>query len=224
MDVDAYAAALTAYRLLACSASVLGVGLDRVPESLPVNVAAADSLLDRTEPLLAASAYHACVANPPYITPKDPTVRDQIRAAYPQVAAGKYSLALPFTALMLEHLAVPGGFVAQLTANSFMKREFGRRYVTEFLPRFDARWIIDTSGAYIPGHGTPTCILVHRGPAAGRRHGHGDPGQPWRAPHSGGPRKRAGLESDRGRGRQPTCLGPVPSGCGPRMARRRPSA
>ncbi|GAA1334791.1 hypothetical protein GCM10009647_076720 [Streptomyces sanglieri] len=26
----------------------------------------------------------------------------------------------------------------------------------------DARWIIDTSGAYIPGHGTPTCLLVHR--------------------------------------------------------------
>ncbi|MEU2769885.1 hypothetical protein ABZ628_24470 [Streptomyces diastaticus] len=73
------------------------------------------------------------------------------------MAADKYSLALPFTALMLEHLAAPGGFVAQLTANSFAEREFGRRYVTEFLPRFvDARWIIDTSGAYMPGHGTPT--------------------------------------------------------------------
>lgn len=78
------------------------------------------------------------------------------------MAVGKYSLSLPFTALMLERLAAPGGYVAQLTANAFMKREFGRRYVTEFLPRFDARWIIDTSGAYIPGHGTPTCILVHR--------------------------------------------------------------
>lgn len=115
------------------------MSLDCVPASWPVNVAAADSLLDCTEPLLAAGAYHACVANPPYITPKDPTVRDQVRAAYPQVAAGKYSLALPFTALMLEHLAVPGGFVAQLTANSFMKREFGRRYITEFLPRFVSR-------------------------------------------------------------------------------------
>ncbi|MGW2689287.1 Eco57I restriction-modification methylase domain-containing protein [Streptomyces sp. NPDC001414] len=134
VDLDAYAAALTAYRLLACSASALGVSLDQVPASWPVNVAAADSLLDRTEPLLAAGAYHACVANPPYITPKDPAVRDQVRAAYPQVATGKYSLALPFTALMLEHLAAPGGFVAQLTANSFMKREFGKRYITEFLP------------------------------------------------------------------------------------------
>ncbi|MBK3629391.1 DNA methylase, partial [Streptomyces sp. MBT49] len=162
VDLDAYAAALTAYRLLASSAHVLGLSLDRAPASWPVNVAATDSLLDRTEPLLAAGAYHACVANPPYITPKDAAVRDQVRAAYLQVAVGKYSLALPFTALMLEHLAAPGGFVAQLTANSFMKREFGKRYITDFLPRFDARWIIDTSGAYIPGHGTPTCILVHR--------------------------------------------------------------
>ncbi|MFJ4152868.1 hypothetical protein ACIP10_35575 [Streptomyces galbus] len=95
------------------------MNLSRVPASWPVNVAAADSLLDRTKPLRAAGAYHACVANPPSITAKDPAVRDQVRAAYPQVAVGKYSLALPFTALMLEHLAVPGGFVAQLTANSF---------------------------------------------------------------------------------------------------------
>ncbi|MFI9585983.1 hypothetical protein ACIHCQ_30020 [Streptomyces sp. NPDC052236] len=54
------------------------------------------------------------------------------------MAAGKYSLALPFTALMLDRLAAPGGFVAQLTANSFMKREFGRRYVVDFLPRVGA--------------------------------------------------------------------------------------
>ncbi|MFD7898900.1 Eco57I restriction-modification methylase domain-containing protein [Streptomyces sp. NPDC059743] len=162
VDLDPYAAALTAYRLLASSAAALRTRLDRVPASWPVSVAAADSLLDLDQPLLRAGAYHACVANPPYITPKDAIVRDRVRAAYPQVACGKYSLALPFTALMLEHLAAPGGFVAQLTANSFMKREFGRRYVEEFLPRFDTRWIIDTSGVYIPGHGTPTCILAHR--------------------------------------------------------------
>ncbi|MEU6352171.1 DNA methylase [Streptomyces sp. NPDC047072] len=162
VDLDPYAAVLTAYRLLASSATILRTPVERLPSGWPVNVAAADSLLARDEPLLAAGAYHACVANPPYITPKDPAVRDRVRAAYPQVATGKYSLALPFAALMLEHLAAPGGFVAQLTSNAFMKREFGRRYVEEFLPRFDARWIIDTSGAYIPGHGTPTCILVYR--------------------------------------------------------------
>ncbi|MCL3999185.1 hypothetical protein [Streptomyces lavenduligriseus] len=88
MDLDVYAAALTVYHLLASSASVLGVALDRVPTSWPVNVAATDFLLERTEPLLAADAYQACVANPPYITPKGPVVRDQVRAAYPQAAAG----------------------------------------------------------------------------------------------------------------------------------------
>ncbi|MFI5986817.1 Eco57I restriction-modification methylase domain-containing protein [Streptomyces sp. NPDC051555] len=161
VDLDPYAAALTAYRLLASSAALLRIRLDALP-NWPVNVAAADSLLDVDEPLLRAGAYHACVANPPYITPKNAFVRDRVRAAYPQVATGKYSLALPFTALMLERLAAPGGYVAQLTSNAFMKREFGRRYIEEFLPRYDARWIIDTSGVYIPGHGTPTCILVHR--------------------------------------------------------------
>lgn len=186
VDLDAYAAALTAYRLLACSAHVLGVGLDRVPASWPVNVAAADSLLDRTEPLLAAGAYHACVANPPYITPKDPAIRDQVRAAYPQVAAGKYSLALPFTALMLDRLATPGGFVAQLTANVHEKgvRQAIRHRVPSSLRRaLDHRHLRRLH----PGARNTHLHSRAPGPAAGRRNGHGDPGQRRRAPRSRGP-------------------------------------
>ena len=49
-----------------------------------------------------------------------------------------------------------------ITANSFMKREFGRKLIEEFLPRVDLTHVIDTSGAYIPGHGTPTVILFGR--------------------------------------------------------------
>lgn len=59
-------------------------------------------------------------------------------------------------------LLKPGGWCAQLTANSFMKREFGRKYVETYLPGYDMPWVIDTSGAYIPGHGTPTIIHVTR--------------------------------------------------------------
>jgi len=43
-----------------------------------------------------------------------------------------------------------------------MKREFGRKLIEEHLVRLDLTLLIDTSGAYIPGHGTPTVILVGR--------------------------------------------------------------
>ena len=59
-------------------------------------------------------------------------------------------------------LAREGGFTGQITANSFMKREFGKKLIEEFFPRVDLTHVIDTSGAYIPGHGTPTVILLAR--------------------------------------------------------------
>ena len=53
-----------------------------------------------------------------------------------------------------------------ITANSFMKREFGKRLIEESIPHWDVTHVVDTSGAYIPGHGTPTVLLLgrHRGP------------------------------------------------------------
>jgi hypothetical protein len=161
VDLDPYAVLLARYRLLATSASILRSRIDQLPHAWPVHVACANSLLDRAEPLLERGQYHCVVGNPPYITVADAEQRDLIRKAYPRVAAGKFPLALPFCELMFS-LAVPGGHVAQLTSNAFMKREFGRKFVTEYLPQIDMRWVIDTSGAYIPGHGTPTVILCHR--------------------------------------------------------------
>jgi hypothetical protein len=49
-----------------------------------------------------------------------------------------------------------------ITTNSFMKREFGKKLIEEFFPHIDLTHVIDTSGAYIPGHGTPTVILFGR--------------------------------------------------------------
>ena len=43
-----------------------------------------------------------------------------------------------------------------------MKREFGKKLIEEQIPRWDLSHVIDTSGAYIPGHGTPTVILFGR--------------------------------------------------------------
>ena len=43
-----------------------------------------------------------------------------------------------------------------------MKREFGKKLIEEFFPNVEFVPVIDTSGAYIPGHGTPTVILFGR--------------------------------------------------------------
>ena len=61
-----------------------------------------------------------------------------------------------------------GGFVGQITCNSFMKREFGKKLIEEYFAGrdgtsgVDLTHVIDTAGAYIPGHGTPTVILFGR--------------------------------------------------------------
>lgn len=114
--------------------------------------------------------YHAVVGNPPYIVVKDAALNAAYRAKYAS-CKGKYSLGAPFTERFFD-LALTGaegrgaGYVGLITANSFMKREFGSKLIEEVLPRLDLTHIVDTSGAYIPGHGTPTVILFgrHRAP------------------------------------------------------------
>ncbi len=114
--------------------------------------------------------YHAVVGNPPYIVVKDAALNTAYRKHYASCHM-KYSLGAPFTERFFE-LALTGrdgqcaGFVGLITANSFMKREFGSKLIEQVLPRLDLSHVIDTSGAYIPGHGTPTIILFgrHRAP------------------------------------------------------------
>lgn len=114
--------------------------------------------------------YHAVVGNPPYIVVKDSALNAAYRARYASCHM-KYSLGCPFTERFFQ-LAVTGdrfgtaGFVGLITANSFMKREFGSKLIEDVLPRLDLTHVIDTSGAFIPGHGTPTVILLgcHRPP------------------------------------------------------------
>lgn len=110
--------------------------------------------------------YHAVVGNPPYITVKDKALNQAVRERY-FTCHMKYSLGVPFTERFFD-LALPGGngasagFVGMITANSFMKREFGKKLIEVFLPQVDLTHVIDTAGAYIPGHGTPTVILFGR--------------------------------------------------------------
>ncbi|WUU76823.1 BREX-2 system adenine-specific DNA-methyltransferase PglX [Streptomyces microflavus] len=117
--------------------------------------------------LLGRGTYHVVVANPPYITVKDKQENANYKSAY-SACYRQYALSVPFAQRIFE-LAVrggggerTGGFTGQITANSFMKREFGKKLIEEFFPKVDLTHVIDTSGAFIPGHGTPTVILAGR--------------------------------------------------------------
>jgi hypothetical protein len=140
--------------------------------------------------LLGRGSYHVVVGNPPYITVKDKQENQNYRNGY-SACAGTYALSVPF-AQRLFRLAIrtngsdrAAGFVGQITANSFMKREFGKTLIENLFPTIDLSYVIDTSGAYIPGHGTPTVILIGRN-RVGRRADHiravrgirGEPSQP----------------------------------------------
>ena len=110
--------------------------------------------------------YAVVVGNPPYITPKDAALRVAYKQRYDSCHM-KYALSVPFVERFWELAAADAGggvagWVGQITANSFMKREFGKRLIEEFFPRVDLTHVLDTAGAYIPGHGTPTVLLFGR--------------------------------------------------------------
>ncbi len=125
--------------------------------------------------ILRPGQYHVVVGNPPYITVKDKTLNAFYRELY-SACAGKYALSVPFVQRFFE-LAKRGdtegrgyGMVGQITANSFMKREFGAKLIEGYFGHaVELTEVIDTSGAYIPGHGTPTVILVGRNRGGGQR-------------------------------------------------------
>ncbi len=170
VDVNPYAIAIARFRLLlaalkeceikrlsdapgfeihlACGDSLLHGSVRKIQQMFDV----ADELKHVYQPedpealsrLLKPGSYHAVVANPPYITPKDRALNQAYRERY-TTCHMKYSLAVPFLERIVT-LAVEGGFTGQITANSFMKREFGKKLIEEFFPRVDLTHVIDTSG------------------------------------------------------------------------------
>ncbi|QDG64424.1 BREX-2 system adenine-specific DNA-methyltransferase PglX [Pseudarthrobacter sp. NIBRBAC000502771] len=151
------------------------------------------------ETILTENQYDVVVGNPPYIAVKDKTLNERYRKLY-KTCKGKYALSVPFMERFFR-LAKFGsdkqtaGWTGQITSNSFMKREFGSKVIEDYLTRQDLRLVVDTSGAYIPGHGTPTVILVgkHQHPVSQTVRAvlgvQGEPGRPedhanglvWRA-------------------------------------------
>jgi len=107
--------------------------------------------------------FRAVVGNPPYITVQDPAIREAYRDMFGS-CSGTYQLSVPFTERFF-HLAESGeraGYVGMITSNAFIKRTFGKILVEACLPKWDVTHVIDTSRAFIPGHATPTLVIVGR--------------------------------------------------------------
>jgi hypothetical protein len=114
--------------------------------------------------ILRNGQYDAVVGNPPYIQAQDSSLNGLYRKLYPS-CKGTYALSVPFMErfFLLARSPGPAGWVGQITSNSFMKRNFGTRLIEEFMPRVELIAVIDSEGAWIPGHnmdGTPTVILI----------------------------------------------------------------
>ena len=199
VDINPFAVAIARFRLLvaALRASDVKTLADSAGYTFPMHLAVGDALIKHragtlfgddpmtefayaTEDvqeypgILSPGHYHVVVGNPPYITVKDKVLNEAYREMY-DACSGKYALSVPFAQRFFQ-LARSGdgegkgaGYVGQITANSFMKREFGKKMIEKlFAVEVNLTHVIDTSGAYIPGHGTPTVILVGRNTNRGR--------------------------------------------------------
>src|SRR5262249_39109976 len=144
--------------LKACGISTLG---DARQLEFPLHLATGDSLIKYRDPALfgATSAeefayatedvldhpemlrpnrYHVVVGNPPYIIVHDKNLNKLYRSPYGDVVYRQYALSVPFAKRFFQ-LAKHGngdgggaGYVGQITANSFMKREFGKNLIRYF--------------------------------------------------------------------------------------------
>jgi hypothetical protein len=195
VDLNPFAAEIARFRLLLAALRASGETRLTAAPDFRIHVAAGDSLLhgrdfarhelggategfrrllrhhfsseDTTDlDCILGRQYHAVVGNPPYITPKDPAMRDAYREIY-ESCYRAYALAAPFIERFFDLAQVgtgtrTAGFIGMIVANSFMRREFGRRLIDDVLPLLDLTHVVDCSGAYIPGHGTPTAILFGR--------------------------------------------------------------
>lgn len=198
VDLNPFAVAIARFRLTVVALKACGLNSLEAAPAFMFHLAVGDSLVhgpdrdvlpgmgDRTAympftyatengplllTLLEEGRYDVVIGNPPYITARDKALNKSYRSKYATVCKGTYALTVPFMALFFA-LAKEGeraGWIGQITSNSFMKREFGTKLIEDFLASRDLRLVADTSGAYIPGHGTPTVIIVGRNhPAVGQ--------------------------------------------------------
>ena len=191
VDLNPFAVAIARFRLTVAALQASGLSSLEAAPAFTFHLAVGDSLIHGPDPdvlpgmsdrtaymsftyatedgpllltLLEESRYDVVVGNPPYITVKDKALNKIYRSKYSKVCKGSYPMSVPFMALFfaLAKNGEPPGWIGQITSNSFMKRGFGVKLVEDFLGNQDLYLVADTSGAHIPGHGTPTVILAAR--------------------------------------------------------------
>ena len=193
VDLNPYAVAIARFRLLLAALKECGITRLSHAPGLEIQLACGDSLLhgglekDPADVRRDRRAEARLPAGRSRIPGKDPPVwRIPRRRREPAVHHAKRSSVKPSVPGSIHDLphevfaggAVPrtdflarvqNGFTGQITSNSFMKREFGKKLIESFFHTVDLTHVIDTKGAYIPGHATPTVILFgrHRPPFAG---------------------------------------------------------
>jgi hypothetical protein len=194
VDINPFAAEIARFRLLLAALRASGIPRLKDAPDFKIRVAVGDSLLhgrrfdqldlgdnDHLARLRAhryasedngvlteilSQPYHAVVANPPYITPKDPAENAAYRELYTSCHK-QYALTVPFLERCFD-LALDGrigtsaGFVGVIVGNNFMRRSFGKKLIEDFLPTIDLTHFVDMQGIPLPGHGTPTVILLGR--------------------------------------------------------------
>ncbi len=188
VDLNPYAVAIARFRLLLAAMKECGVVRLKDAPGFEIHVACGDSLLHGSpggdqlslgwssidhvyqpedkevlDRLLRPRRYQSVVANPPYNTPKDVALNAAYRERY-TTCHMKYSMGVPFMERIVS-LAIEGGYTGQITANSFMKREFGKKLIEMFFAQLDLAYVIDTSGLSFGSQGfggVPTVILFVR--------------------------------------------------------------
>jgi len=187
-DINPYATALARFRLLLAACDYAHPTSLRDFRDLRFNLVTIDSLIPYEKLMVSGTQadssvtqvlghprdiqvalpvlrrrYDVVVGNPPYIQARDRMKRDLYREYYVS-AYRTFGLSAPFTERFLQ-LAVEGGLVGLINSNAFTRRQFGRKLIEKALPNYDLLAVVDLSGAYVPGHGTPTLILFARSQA-----------------------------------------------------------
>jgi hypothetical protein len=142
----------------------IDLGAELAEDRVAANFVYATENIDALRAILRNGQYDAVVGNPPYITVSDKSSNAMYRRMYAPYCKGTYQLTVPFMVRFhqLARAGQPAGWIGQITGDGFTNKQFGVPVITKFLPTKDLRAVFDLSGAYIPGHGTPTVIIISR--------------------------------------------------------------
>jgi len=116
--------------------------------------------LDFAEVFDDGGGFDIVFGNPPFVTARNPEMRERYRARWPTSCYKKYHMLAPFTEVALTALLRPQGQFGYIMSNAFATRDFGRPLVEQILQHLELRNVVDCSGLMFPGHGTPTCVLL----------------------------------------------------------------